>query len=326
MMAANLRRVWQRTPASDGLIEAAGIDIMHFTFQSAFLTSIPSIYQPWDLQHLHLPEYFSNYQKKSRNHRYGLFCKQSQIVVVASKWMQAEMIRHFNLPASKVRVVPAGSPVDAYPLIQSNDVERVRISYNLPESFILFPSQTYAHKNHLGLLEALSILRNQHGILPPVVCTGAQTDFFSRISNHLKKLKLDAQVRFFGFIPPLDLKCLYRLSRFMVFPSRYEGWGLPISEGLRLGVPVACSDLPVLKEQAADAALFFNPANPFDIAEAIRSLWTDDHLCQELSIRAMKVSNRFNWEHTARIFRAFYRQMGRRPLGSEDRDLIENSN
>jgi glycosyltransferase involved in cell wall biosynthesis len=111
----------------------------------------------------------------------------------------------------------------------------------------------------------------------------------------------------------------------MIFPSRYEGWGLPISEALRFGVPVACSDLPVLREQAADAALFFNPSNPHDMVDAIRGLWTNDQLCMELSKRAMKVAERFSWEQTARIFRAFYRQLGRRLLTPDDRDLIRHS-
>lgn len=324
-MGTHLKGLWKRTPVSDGTIEAAGFEIMHFTFQSAFSTRLPSIYQPWDLQHLHLPENFSIYQQKSRNHRYYFFCNQSQMVAVASRWIKGELIRHYNLPAGKVRVIPVGPPVDAYPSIQDKDLERVRRSYDLPESFIFFPSQTYPHKNHLGLLEALSILRSHHGIIAPVICTGMQTDFFSKIADHLRKLEQNSQVRFLGYIPPLDLKCLYRLCRFMIFPSTYEGWGLPISEALRLGVPVACSDLLVLKEQAGDAALFFNPAHPHDIAEAIRSLWTNDQLCLALSERAMRAANRFNWENTAKIFRAYYRQLGQRPLSSEDRDLIQDS-
>ena len=88
------------------------------------------------------------------------------MVAVASRWMKGELIRHYNLPAWKVRVIPVGPPVDAYPSIQEKDLERVRKSYDLPESFIFFPSQTYPHKNHLGLLEALSILRKCHGIIP----------------------------------------------------------------------------------------------------------------------------------------------------------------
>jgi glycosyltransferase involved in cell wall biosynthesis len=324
-MGAHLKRLWQRTPISNGMIEGTGIGVMHFTFQSAFLTPIPFIYQPWDLQHVHFPENFSTYQKKNRDYRYGLFCKQSKMVAVASRWMKAELVRHYSLPALKVRVVPAGPPVDAYPLIQRKDLERVRRSYDLPEAFILFPSQTYPHKNHLGLCEALAMLRDQHGIVVPVICTGMQTDFFARIASRLKQLGQSTQVRFLGYIPPLDLKCLYKLCRFMIFPSRYEGWGLPISEGLRLGVPVACSHLPVLKEQAADAALFFDPSHPYAVADAVKSLWIDDQLCLKLSRRAMQVANRFNWEHTAKIFRAFYRQLSMRPLSPEDRDLIEGS-
>jgi glycosyltransferase involved in cell wall biosynthesis len=239
--------------------------------------------------------------------------------------MKGELLRHYNLPAWKVRVIPVGPPVDAYPSIQDKDLERVRQSYDLPESFIFFPSQTYPHKNHLGLLEALSILRELHGIIPPIICTGMKTGFFPKIADRQKELEQISQVRFLGYIPSLELKCLYRLCRFMIFPSKYEGWGLPISEALRLGVPVACSDLPVLKEQAEDAALFFNPAAPHDMAVAIRSLWMNDQRCLELSERAARVANRFNWENTARIFRSYYRQIGQRQLSSEDRDLIQDS-
>lgn len=311
-----------KLPGSDGTVEATDAEIMHFTHQSAFRTKVPSIYHPWDLQHLHFPEFFSEQQRLTRDYRYREFCAQSCMVAVGSNWMRNEIINHFKLEASKVKVIQMAPPVDAYSIPSEDAVEAARRNFSLTEPFLFYPAQTWAHKNHLGLIRALSHLQQNYDIRPLLVCTGRTNDHFMVIKKILKKLNMTSQVKFLGFISPMEIQCLYRLCRVMVFPSKYEGWGLPVTEALRTGVPIACSRLGILEEQAGNAALYFDPDNPRELAESVYRLWTDAELRRALSKKGRKNSTRFTWEKTAKIFRAHYRFLTGRPLNEEDKELV----
>jgi glycosyltransferase involved in cell wall biosynthesis len=314
-----------KLPFSDGTIESAQVDIMHFTFQSAFKTNVPSIYHPWDLQHLHLPIFFAEHERLIRVTKFRTYCDQAKMVSVASWWMKRELIKHLGLQQSKVKVVPIAPPIDAYPTPVEKDLLAARRKFRLPETFLFYPAKTWGHKNHIGLFEALHILRARHGLIPPLVCSGGVTPFFSKIRDRIKELDLTSQVRFIGFVQPLELLCLYRLSRSVIFPSKYEGWGLPVTESMRLGVPVACSALPVLKEQADDAALFFDPDDPQAIADAIGHLWTERDLRKSLSEKGIARASQFSWDRTARIFRAHYRNLAGKLLTEEDWHLLDDT-
>jgi glycosyltransferase involved in cell wall biosynthesis len=314
-----------KLPFSNGTIETVCASVMHFTHQSAFRTKIPSIYHPWDLQHLHFPEFFTAQQRITRDYKYREFCHQAHIVPVGSEWMRKEIINHFNLDQTKVKVIPLGPPVDAYSLPSEDEIEKTRLDLSLPEPFLFYPAQTWPHKNHITMIKALSLLQKQHNLRPSLVCSGKTNDYFPIIKKELKKLKLTSQVKFIGFISPFEIQCLYRLCRLMVFPSKYEGWGLPVTEALRIGSPIACSRLNVLMEQAENASLYFDPDNPQEIADTVYRLWTDAELRKKLSLEGQKNAARFSWEKTARTFRAHYRSLAGHSLNREDQLLVKES-
>jgi glycosyltransferase involved in cell wall biosynthesis len=212
-------------PRSDGTIEKANVDIMHFTWQGGFLTDVPSIYHPWDLQHLHLPQFFSPEEFRMREITYRAFCEQATMVVAASSWSKHDLVHHYELPEEKIRVVPAAPVLDAYAIPSGGDLERLLRKFSLPETFIFYPAQTWAHKNHIGLLEALAMLRDKRRVTVPLVCSGRTNEFFAQIEKRVRGFHLTDQVRFLGFVTPLELQGLYRLCRCMVFPSKFEGWG-----------------------------------------------------------------------------------------------------
>ena len=108
----------------------------------------------------------------------------------------------------------------------------------------------------------------------------------------------------------------------MVFPSLFEGFGMPISEAFIMGAPTACSNVTSLPEQAADAALIFDPNDVDEMAQTLLRLWTDDALCNDLAERARKRVSSFKWERTARTFRAHYRRLTCRQLTTDDQSLL----
>jgi len=311
-----------RLERSDATIEKARVDVMHFTLQTAFLTDVPSIYQPHDLQHLHLPQFFSARERTCREVYYRAFCEQARIVVVMSSWGKTDLIRHYGLPADKIHVIPWGPVLSAYPIPVEEDLCATRQKFNLKESFVLYPARTWPHKNHLGLLDGLAILRDEYHLRVPVVCTGTTDDFFPVVRKRMLDLHMQDQVRFLGFVSPLELQCLYRLSRGLVFPSRFEGWGMPVAEAFWIGTPAACSRIPPLADFAGNSAILFDPEQPREIADGLRRLSVDEGLRSVLVERGRERVKDVTWVAVARAFRARYRQLAGRSLSDEDRAAI----
>jgi glycosyltransferase involved in cell wall biosynthesis len=309
-------------PFSDGTIESAEVELMHFTTQFGFLTSIPSIYHPHDLQHRHLPEYFSDREILYRDRIYKQLCDQAALVAVTSSWVKSDVEAQLDIHPSKIAVVPLASVLYSYPDPSEEELLQVRARYSLPERFVLYPAQTWAHKNHLGLLEAAALLRDERGLAIDIVCSGRRGDFFSEVDRHRRRLRLEERMRFVGFVSPLELHALYRLATAVVVPSKFEAASGPLWDAFLAGTPAACSNVTSLPKQAGDAALVFDPDSPRQIADALERLWTDAELRSTLAERGTENVSRFTWERTARHFRAHYRRIAGRALSDEDHALL----
>lgn len=311
-----------RLPRSDGRVEQSGAELVHFPIQWAYLTDLPSIYHPHDLQHLHLPQNFTRRERLDRTVRYRTFCEQASLVAVTSSWVKRDVVEQFHLPAEKVAVIPLAPILGAYDEPPPEHASLVRRRYEVSERFVLYPAQTWPHKNHLALLEALAILRDERDLVVPLVCTGRLTEFFPTIEKHMRRLRLDDQVRFLGFVPAADLKSLHRLATATVIPTRFEAASGPLWDSFLAETPAACSTVTSLPDQAGDAALLFDPERPAEIADAVAALWTDEALRQELVQRGLRNVQRLSWDRTARTFRAHYRRITKRPLTESDVELL----
>jgi glycosyltransferase involved in cell wall biosynthesis len=328
---AVVRGVVERTPrigprfslrVSDGTVECADADLVHFPIQDAFLTELPSIYQPHDLLHLHHPEFFSAWERARRERIYRTHCERARMVVAMTTWGRRDLVDSYGLPEEKVRVVPWGSVLWEYPKPSAADLEWLRRALTLPDGFLLYPAQTWPHKNHETLLEALALIKRREGLAVPLVCPGKRSSDFERIERRVRELDLADTTQFPGFISPIELRGLYELATALVFPSRFEGWGLPVCEAFSAGLPVASSSAAGLPDLVGDAGLLFDPGDPEEIARCVLRLWHDPVLRQTLAERGSARGERFSFHHTARLFRAHYRRIGRAALSEEDRILL----
>lgn len=307
---------------SDGTAERADADLVHFPVQDAFITELPSIYQPHDLLHLHHPEYFSVWERQRRERIYRTHCDRAEMVVAMTSWGRRDLLEHYRLPEAKVQVVPWGSVLWEYPKPSNEDLDRLRARLSLPEGFLLYPAQTWPHKNHEALLEALALIHRREGLAVPLVCPGRKNPHFRRIEGRVRELDLSGTTLFPGFVSPLELRGLYELATALVFPSRFEGWGLPICEAFSAGLPVASSSASSLPDLVGDAGLLFDPGDREEIAASVLRLWRDPVLRQTLATRARARSELFSFDHTARLFRAHYRRIGGAGLSDQDRILL----
>jgi glycosyltransferase involved in cell wall biosynthesis len=309
---------------SDGTIENAGIEVMHFPTQNGFVTDVTSIYQPHDLQHLHFPQFFTAADCESRDFTYRSYCHQARLVVAMSEWARSDLIKQYRLAEEKVRVVHGAPVLSAYPTASERDQVDTRNRLCLPEKFILYPAQTWPHKNHAALFEALAIIRDKYSEKVPLVCSGYRNGFFVQLKKRARALGLADQIHFVGFVTSSEIQALYRLCTFVVFPSKFEGLGMPLLESFSVGRPVACSDIPPLAGQSRGAALLFNPDRPDQIADCILRLWHEDKLRRNLVEKGKQVASCFSWERTARLFRAHYRRLSNRCLTEEDRNVLSS--
>jgi glycosyltransferase involved in cell wall biosynthesis len=325
-----IRLLWRRlarrgpptwTSATNRTVEQARADVIHFTMQTAFHTRIPSIYQPWDLQHLHLPEFFTSAEREARETAYRAFCDQAALIVTATSWVKRDLIEQYGIAPERIAVVNVPPVTMAYPEPTTAELDATATRLGLPDRFLFYPAQTWGHKNHLRLFEALAELRVL-GMTVPVVCSGHRNERYPELLRAARRFGVDDQVSFLGFLQPVDIQVLYRRARGLIFPSLYEGWGLPIIEAFASDLPVACSNATSLPELVGDAALVFDPFDSHAIASAVERLWTDDALVSELVERGRARLAQFDWRKTALVVRAHYRQVAGRPLSGEELGLL----
>lgn len=298
-----------KVPVSDGFVETLGVDVVHFPTSNGFLTEIPFIYQPWDLQHTHLPQFFTPLQRRFRDKTYHALCEAATYVITATTWSREDIIRQYHLSRQKVRLI-TGAPQPKLEQEPTDDeLEKVRVKYSLPDEFMFYPAQTWPHKNHLGLIKAISILRERDSMVVPLICSGRQNEFYLQITKLIDELGLAQQVKFIGYASADEVRCLYRLCRALIFPSYFEGFGIPLLEAFLTETPAASSNVTCLPELVGDAALLFDPYEPLEIADATKRLWTDNILCQTLVNLGKARIQQFSWPQIARSFRAYYRSI-----------------
>lgn len=316
-------------PVSRGLWEGLDCSVVHFPFQFYEITRLPTVYNPHDLQHLHYPEYFEAKDFARRESTYPVACRFSQKVVVASQWVKDDIVQQYGISADKVSVIPWAPPTQNYSELSSGDRSQLASKLGLPDRFILYPAATWPHKNHARLFRALALLREQHGLTIPLVCTGSTSGIDSRVAETLTlrklvdDLSLKDQIKFLGYLTNEDLRAVYRMSSAVVVPTLFEAASGPVFEAWQEGKPVACSTVTSLPEQVGEAALLFDPLSVQDIAEAIQKIWVDEAFAKQLATRGERRLQDFSWERTARAYRAVYRLVARQELTEEDRTLLD---
>ena len=201
---------------------------------------------------------------------------------------------------------------------------RVRRQYALPESFLLYPAMAFPHKNHRRLFEALAILRDRHGVAMPLICTGRPYESHTPILEAaIDRLGLAGQVRMLGTLAQDDLVALFGAAWALVFPSLFEGIGMPVLEALQYDLPVICSNVTCLPEVAGDAALYFEPTRVEAIVDAILTAHRRPELLDGCRRAAPAALARFSWPRAARTYVACYRAAAGVPLTPDQRALFE---
>jgi glycosyltransferase involved in cell wall biosynthesis len=313
-----------RLPLSDGFVESLGCDVLHFPTQGFAVSAVPTVFNPHDLQHLHYPQFWTPWEVARREIVYRAGCSLSAAVIVGSQWAKEDILLQYGVDSRKVQIIPEGAPTGLKAQPTESEEREVMARHRLPGLYALYPANMWPHKNHLRLLEAMAILRDERSLRVSLVCTGSQEGgAWPQIRECISRLGLERQVWCLGFVPELDIRVIQKSAHCVVQPSLFEASSLPIFDAWNNGVPVGASDATALPEQVADAALLFDPFDACSIANAWAMLWGHPELRRDLQRKGYLRVSRFDWHRSAKAYRAIYRRVARVDLCEEDRDLLE---
>ena len=249
---------------------------------------------------------------------YRAFCEQANVVCVQTEWCKQDVVRHFRIAPSKIEVVRWGSVFDAYREPTSDEKRAAREKFKLPAQFFFYPAVTWPHKNHEDILRATHLLRTRYGRTVEVVFTGGQTAFHRTLDSLARDLKVEDQVRYLGFVSEEELQSIFCAATAMVFPSKFEGFGLPILEAFHMRLPVICSNASVLPEVAREGALFFTPGSPGELADLMVRILEEEELRETMAMKGQAVLSTFSLKDMANSFKRLYARTAGRAIAPED--------
>jgi glycosyltransferase involved in cell wall biosynthesis len=234
-----------------------------------------------------------------------------------SQATRRDLERYYGTPPAKISVVYPGLDEKLAPVTKPDLLTAVRERYGLDEPYLLYVGTLQPRKNLVRLVQAFARLpsllagRDDPRPTPRLVLAGKKGWLYDEIAGQVRSLGLEGQVLLTGYVPQADLPALLSGALAFVYPSLYEGFGLPVLEAMACGTPVICSNSSSLPEVAGDAALLVNPHEPEALAQAMLRLVTDAELRGELAERGLKQARRFSWRRCARETMAVLEEAGR---------------
>lgn len=253
-----------------------------------------------DLQHKRHPENFGFLERKAWDAMVGSSVRFSDALIAVSETSRQDVIDVYRADPARIHVVHHGVEPAFFDIAEAREHNPTLLSQTgLPDCrYLLAVSTIHPHKNWLRLLDAYGALvrdgRDEH-----LVVAGLAGKASRDVAVRLSDPQLASRVHLLGWQPRSILVALFQSAEALVFPSTFEGFGMPVLEAMAAGVPVACSDIPPLREVAGDAALFFDPYSPKRIAEGVRRVLDDSDLRASMIARGKERAARSTWRRAA---------------------------
>ncbi len=254
-----------------------------------------------DVIALVLPETFPLKYRLVFQVAFSAIRRQADMVIVPSESAREDVVRYLKVDRGRIAIIPYGCEERFRPVGDPECFEAVRRKYGLPERYVLFVGILQPRKNVATLLRAFSLLLVEKlGQDLKLVVAGERGWGYGDLFETVEALGLHDHVIFTGFVEEEDLPDLYRGALLFVYPSLYEGFGLPILEAMACGTPVITSNISSMPEVAGDAAVLVDPTQPEALASAMASVLTDEELRKGLQWKGIARASGFSWDAVAR--------------------------
>jgi glycosyltransferase involved in cell wall biosynthesis len=260
---------------------------------------VPTVLTCYDVIPLiFFPQYFTSWQKVIYRIANKLAFRAASKVIAISETTRRDAIRFFGIEPDRIRAIPLG--VDSrFTASPGPAIEAARNKYGLPDQYVLYVGTNKPHKNLVRLVEAWGIFHRETTSRHALVIAGYWDKRYPEARQLAERADLSGSVFFAGPVDEADLPALYSGATLFVFPSLYEGFGLPVLEAMACGTPVACGRTDALIEVAGDAASLFDPVDSMAMADCLADLLSDPDKLQRLGEAGIKRAAGFSWERTA---------------------------
>jgi glycosyltransferase involved in cell wall biosynthesis len=300
-----IRIAWEQLLAP-ALLARDGIDVVHAPVNvSPHFTTRPTVVTVHDLAFRLFPAQYPGLKRRYLDALTRRSVEQADQVIAVSENTRADLLRFYRVNPERVRVIPNGVDPLLRPVDDAEVLARFRARHQLPDEFILALSTLQPRKNLIALFRAWARLDASTRL--PLVVAGARGWKVDPIFEEVRALGIADQVRFTGYAAGDELALWYSAATLFVYPSLYEGFGLPLLEAMACGTPVVSSNASSLPEVAGDAALLIDPRDVDGLAAAIDRLAHDPMLRTDLAKRGIERARQFSWMRTARETVEVYR-------------------
>jgi glycosyltransferase involved in cell wall biosynthesis len=289
------------------------LDLIHFpgtTVQSR-PQNIPTVVTIHDLQHLYWPGFFSLRERLRRWRQDRPSIQQAARIIAISDFTRKTIGEKFPTAVPKTTTIHSGVAAEFFQPAAEGTKSALRQRYKLPDHFALYPAYCWPHKNHKRLFEAIHILKHHFNTGYRLVLSGFTPEETPADWRPLLDSLGGDTVQIVGYLPDKEMPILYQTADLLVFPSLFEGFGLPVLEAMAAGTAVICANIGSLLEIAGNAAVLVDPFDSFALAKAMHCLLASPDRREKLIENGRQQAQSFSWETTAKETLRVYHEVGR---------------
>jgi glycosyltransferase involved in cell wall biosynthesis len=287
-------------------------DLLHVQYTAPLGCPVPLVVSVHDVSYLEHPQYFTRFRSTQLRFTVKRTVEAAARILTPSEFSRRAILRHYKLDERKVVVVPNAVSSSFRPVERESAGAIIEEKFGIKGPFVLTVGDLQPRKNHLGLLHAFEETLRQHPHLPHrLVFVGKETWYSKELHRAVMRSSIGGRVHFTGFVEDPDLLHFYGACDLFVFPSFYEGFGLPILEAMACGRAVACSSATAMPEVANAAGILFDPYSVPEMSRAISDVLLDDEMRARLERLGSHRAAGFTWERAAqRTLDVYYEVAG----------------
>lgn len=275
-------------------------DLLHVQYTGPLFTKVPLVVSVHDVSFLEHPQYFTRFRAHQLKMTVRRTVERAAAVLTPSEFSRTAIIKHYHLDEDKVVAVPNAVSSEFRPIDRATAQSSLEKRFGIPGPFVLTVGDLQPRKNHMGLLKAFeAVVRAHPQLTHRLVFVGKETWYSKDLHQAVRQSGIAERVHFTGFVEDVDLVQFYAACDLFVFPSFYEGFGLPILEAMACGRAVASSDTSAMPEVADGAGILFDPRSQEQMARAIRDLLLDSELRIRMERLGLQRASLFSWQRAA---------------------------
>lgn len=302
-------------------LKKLGIDLYHGLSHEIPIgiqnTGVKSVVTIHDLIHERYPEQYNAIDVKIYNKKFRNACMHSTKIIAISEQTKKDIIEFYQIPASKIEICYQSCNPAFGEIMDQEDKEVIRMKYSLPADFFLYVGSVIERKNLLNICKAVFILRNEIDI--PLVVIGSGGKYKEQVKDFIRQNDLEKKIIFLSdhpsaasssFQSAVDFPLIYQMATAMIYPSFFEGFGIPVLEALWSRLPVITSNVSCLPEVGGNAVYYVNPQSAEEIAEGMRKIYNDKSFADELREKGRQQAMKFTRQKCAEAVRNVYNKLG----------------